>query len=539
MTTTSPIPLAASEPAGRAPWLYGIGAAAVCLAFAAFTGHIWEDYFITFRASHNLAAGHGLVFQPGQRVHSFTSPLGTLLPALFALGGGDDVALRAIWGLRLVSAFVLGWALHLAIGTFLRSGLARIAIVSIGSAWVLDPKIVDFSVNGMETALVVAFATATWHAFVSGARLWPCAIGFAGLQWTRPDGCVYFVAIALAWMLWGDRRAAPSWRERILRVIGSGIAGGLLYLPWFVFAWVYYGSPVPHTIIAKAQHHSPAELIGLLASYPWRLLFAHTRLHDLFLPTAYYLGGWPEGLAWAARMLAVGGALAWIWPRVAPAGRVASGALFLGGFYVAYIPGFPWYFPGWQAIALLAWAYLLDALWHARPRAAWAERLPRSIVRIGAALLVLLQAGLFACTAWEMRMQQALIENGHRREVGRWLAQHAATGESVFVECLGYIGYYSGLKMLDCPGLASPEVVAARRAGHQTFAQIISHLRPDWLVLRPAEAQQAQAESAAVREGYRLVRVFDVSPAVEAVPFLPGRGYLRYDAAFLIYRRSP
>ena len=34
---------------------------AVCLGFAAFTGHMWEDFLITFRASLHLATGHGLV----------------------------------------------------------------------------------------------------------------------------------------------------------------------------------------------------------------------------------------------------------------------------------------------------------------------------------------------------------------------------------------------------------------------------------------------------------------------------------------------
>jgi len=48
----------------------------VGLVFAAFTQHAWEDYWITFRVSRNLATGHGLVFTPGERLHSFTSPLG-------------------------------------------------------------------------------------------------------------------------------------------------------------------------------------------------------------------------------------------------------------------------------------------------------------------------------------------------------------------------------------------------------------------------------------------------------------------------------
>ena len=116
----------------RLPLLLGLAAVVVSLAFAAFTGHMWEDYFITFRASLNLATGNGLVFQPGERVHTFTSPIGTLLPALFALGGGEDVAIRALWLLRIASALTLGGALWLALRAMQRDGLVTTAIVAIG-----------------------------------------------------------------------------------------------------------------------------------------------------------------------------------------------------------------------------------------------------------------------------------------------------------------------------------------------------------------------------------------------------------------------
>src|SRR5688500_19444741 len=88
-------------------WIAGAGVV-VSLGFAAFTGHMWEDYLITFRASFNLATGNGLVYEPGERVHSFTSPIGTLLPALFELSGGAAGEVRALSALRNVSGLALG-----------------------------------------------------------------------------------------------------------------------------------------------------------------------------------------------------------------------------------------------------------------------------------------------------------------------------------------------------------------------------------------------------------------------------------------------
>ena len=80
--------------------------------------------------------------------------------------------------------------------------------------------------------------------------------------------------------------------------------------------------------------------------------------------------------------------------------------------------------------------------------------------------------------------------------------------------------------------------VAERRAGHRSFAQIIEALQPDWVVLRPVDARQVYAETPPLRETYRFVRAFDVRPAVDAVAFLPGRGYLNFDAVFLVYQRA-
>ena len=69
-------------------------------------------------------------------------------------------------------------------------------------------------------------------------------------------------------------------------------------------------------------------------------------------------------------------------------------------------------------------------------------------------VFVTCQLGLTVCVAREAQLQQRLIEDGVRRPIGLWLRAHAASPQdTVFLEPLGYIGYFSGLKMLDHPGL--------------------------------------------------------------------------------------
>ncbi|MBI4623163.1 MAG: hypothetical protein HY736_08095 [Verrucomicrobia bacterium] len=520
-----------TDAAQRFPLILAGVAASACLGFAAYTGHTWEDYFITFRSSLNLASGNGLVYQPGERVHTFTSPLGTLLPALFAAGGGEHVAVRALWWFRLLSAAAAGGAVWLAARTLVRDGLAPVAVGAACAMWAFDPKMVDFAINGMESALLVLFVVIAWWALTHRAAPWPIALGFAGLQWTRPDGVVFFAALAAAGAFFGAGAPGGNGNRRwpaLVRGVGLGLA---LYLPWVICASVYYGSPIPHTVQAKISHHPPGELAPALLLYPWRLLFGHTALHDVFQPAYSFFGGWPAVLAWTSRLVAVGAALAWLLPSVRSAGRVASAAFFLGGFYVEYIPRSPWYYPAWQVLACLAWAFLFDA-------AAQRGNLRRP-ARIAAGMLVGLQVALLLGVAWQMKAQQSLIEDGHRTKLGQWLRVHAAPNDRVYLEPLGYIGFFSGLKMLDHPGLASPEVVAARRAGARTHAQVVAALRPEWLVLRPDQAGQIRAENPPLLErDYGLARQFDVRADIDSIRFLPGRGYLEFDAVFLVYRRA-
>src|SRR4051812_24054502 len=92
----------------RPAWLIVLIAFAVPVAFAAFADHAWEDYYITLRASRNLVEGHGLVFTPGDHLHTFTSPLGVLLPALCTWIAGVGHEELGLWLFRLISSALIG-----------------------------------------------------------------------------------------------------------------------------------------------------------------------------------------------------------------------------------------------------------------------------------------------------------------------------------------------------------------------------------------------------------------------------------------------
>jgi hypothetical protein len=158
-----------------------------------------------------------------------------------------------------------------------------------------------------------------------------------------------------------------------------------------------------------------------------------------------------------------------------------------------------------------------------------------------AAALLLTSVWLLLCCGYQMRIQQRLVEEGNRKQVGLWLRQHAASPkDTVFLEPLGYIGYFSQLTMLDVPGLSAPRVVSAiKRLKSANHGVLIPELQPDWLVLRPPEIDSISwVAPNLLKEEYSAVKLFDVSEQVAAYHWLPGRGYLAGDARFVVFKRN-
>jgi hypothetical protein len=520
-------------------------ACAVVIAglFALYTNHAWEDYYITFRASRNLATGHGLVFNHGDRLHTFTSPLGVLLPALASFVSGSQSDAAALWIYRGMCLAALGGAAALVVALGRRLAYPAIASGLVVAWLVTDAKVLDFTINGMETAFMLLFLTyALWAHLTPGARQWRHLGGaWAGLMWTRPDSFLYIGALGAGFLLFNRPALTGGTRGELLRLyLKAAALTTALYGPWFAWAWWYYGSPVPHTIVAKAAAGgNDAALDRILDGIwrlPWLIWHGGTAAEGAFVPAYPTFPKWPAWMMPFGRVLATVSCLLWLVPRVRLEARVASFAYYLLASYLSFVPyyPFPWYLPPTALLAWLALGATVAQLWALdRAPLRWA---------LGAAGLGVLAGGivLAAGTARQVRAQQVYIEDGNRRAIGEWLREHAQPDDTVFMEPLGYIGYFSGLKTYDWPGLSSREVPEAARIVGRSWEHLILFLQPNWLVLRAnGEGELHRISPALENLSYDRVRDFDREAEVDRLD-VPGRSLLKFDSRFVLYhRRNP
>jgi hypothetical protein len=278
-------------------------------------------------------------------------------------------------------------------------------------------------------------------------------------------------------------------------------------------------------------------LVDLQSSIWWTFLPAYAK-HDTW-PPIIAIGGLA---AWLA-------ALVWLCPLFRPATRALSFSFYAGQFFLTDVVRnfFPWYFPGVALLGYLVLGLVLDEWlglagrlpqWHADR--GWLRH-ARPVLLGTALFLLVAELGLTLCAARLAHVQQRLIEDGVRRPIGLWLRAHAASPhDTVLLESLGYIGYFSGLKMYDFPGLCSKEMVAVRRRlGPEKQNQAYLELKPDWLVLRPIEAQTSELiDITHLAELYDPVVVVDASARVAAYLWLPGSKYIAGDETFIVYHRK-
>ena len=246
-----------------------LGPAAVLVVAGWLRRWTTDDGFINLRIVRLLLEGHGPVFNAGERVEAYTSPLW-----IAVLTVGDVVLpLRLEWVAVVCSLALAGVGMWLLCrGSALLLGAGR-RVVPFGALVLLAlPPVWDFTTSGLEFGLTLAWlggvlvVLARW----AGPSSSPAPTGgmvLLGLgPLVRPDAALYSVA-ALGVVVLVDRR----WRVLL--------AATAVPVAYQLFRMAYFGAVVPNTALAKAADVAHWREGG---AYVWNLV----RPYALWAPLA-------------------------------------------------------------------------------------------------------------------------------------------------------------------------------------------------------------------------------------------------------------
>lgn len=407
-----------------------------------------DDAYISFRYARNLVDGHGLVYNPGERVEGYTNLAWTLMIAAGMKLGIDPHPLTKIVGAA--SAVAL-----LAVAYRLSERLQPFGRLPCVATWVLALTfpVVGHAVFGLET---IFFA-----ALVGGGILMmlrelerPTARPWSGLVFALAGLC---------------RPETPMFLGVAMLALGRGfwsrqnIHRGLLFavplLVHLMWRYAYYGELLPMTFLAKTG--------GL----DRQLYKGRMYLLNYWRDTAVLGAFGSYGLALAILRRRVD------WLIVAALTLVPAGYIWLvGGDWM----------PGFRLIGHsgLFYALLLGA--SARKLFEFPDRPGRLAIAIALAL------GL----AWEarstMRIQERLESEtmpfwqGVPVETADFLAEHAPYGAIVLGD-IGWVGWRTNYPIVDILGLVYPRIAhlpgGYRHKIGPGFTDAIYEPGPEYLIL--------------------------------------------------------
>ncbi len=415
----------------------------------------FDDAYITFRYARNISNGLGFVYNHGEKVLGTTTPLFTLLLSLIALISQPEFLPRASFLISILADTLNIWLIfRLTNSLFKDRGIA--ALTSL--VFLLQPFRLNVASGGMETSLFITSLLLTYDRYIDGKRSLSTSIWAAVAFLIRPDAVIALIPIYVDWFI-NDKR-----------VFLRGVLIALLVIsPWMIWSTYYYGSPIPHSIIAKS------------------ISYKNPPGHAAFFLLTFIGTGTPGPYSSPYILLPIilfGLPVLTIGPRVLL--KHQSKAMIMGFYPILYIilmillnPSmiFSWYYipliPGMLILTMGLILYGLEA-----------TRKTKLVVASALSLILLL------VPAFLLNKQPSSLLSRAREaafwDVCNFLSDHDLIDKSVLAPDIGVIGWcLEEVNVLDPIGLVSPETLAYSKdlpPGELVSLKLIKDKQPDYII---------------------------------------------------------
>lgn len=419
-----------------------------------------DDAYITYRYARNLAMGNGFVYNIDEWVLGTTTPLYTILLALIASLTKLDVVR--------VSTILSGICLWVSSGILYELGRSSDHTSSffLSLIFLTNPFLRNFI--GMESYLLLCFILLTVWAYRRN-KLLLASVCNGLLILVRYE--MIFLSVIIGIWETIKKRKLPYWL-----IPGYGLVFG-----WLLYATLVFRSPIPLSASAKLLAPRISFLFGG-AVYWYQTLNENPAF---FLSVIIFLTG-AFGIILSkksTREYKIILVFAIVYLVIA--------SLFAGSF--------PWYYaplvPGFAIIVIVGIEVLSDFLKLNRfkKKAANNHGLRLNLTVILSIMVIMIQS-----TYWVKDFQAFRGKIGDDRyviykPVSDWLNENASSQHSIATFEIGYIGYFTDMKIIDLAGLVTPELFEWVDDGAEaSLYHALSIFAPDFVLIPEANTNQIE-----------------------------------------------
>jgi len=262
-----------------------------------------DDAFISYRYVKNFVNGHGLVFNPGEKVEGYTNFLWIILLSIFTKFGLDMIVVSKILGIAsgCITLFLLYKISALLFQkkdrpTSSAKGVNRMVPTKGGTSlrpgwfFALFPSLLlasngafaYWSISGLETAFFVMAVLLSVYFYFTNERLMIITSALSTL--IRPEGVLLFVIIMLHKLFFK--------KDKLKDCLFSLAGFAALLLPFLIFKILYYKDILPNSFYAKTGFSLEYIKSGL--GYFWLFLKHYGLLGILYLLPIVFYKSWDE-----------------------------------------------------------------------------------------------------------------------------------------------------------------------------------------------------------------------------------------------------
>jgi arabinofuranosyltransferase len=445
-------------------WLLLTSTGATLLLIAVgllFGAGLYDDGYIFLRYAENIAAGLGPVFNTGERVEGFSSPLWTLLLGMLALTPVNLEFAATLLGI------VTGMGLFAALGLNLLAYRPDMkwewtALVA-GQAFF--PAVVFYCFSGLDQilfAMLIGFILWSSSRDLESTRVsWLTASLLALAFASRNEGALLAIWVSVVFTNRSMHKRRGWLRNVVFPLACSAAAMASLVSARFL----YFGTVFPNTYYAKISPGISNRLVNGIAYLfdSLLVLFPLLSLIAILAVVAWRKGVFP----WTRALLPTGWILVWI-----------AFVVYAGG---DHFPMHRLLLPALPALVILVGCFA----------ASLRDGMPPSS-------RVALRAALVGCLILGSTI--SYLDQGHRArrehrlaaewaKYGRWIHDNTPADTLVATTVVGAIGYFGKRPMVDLLGLVNAKVAregefySGAAHGHARYhTSYVLERRPDLIV---------------------------------------------------------